>query len=66
MNNTSKFFPRALAWLTVPALAASLLLSSCSNDPKATDPDNTATVVENPDVAPVTADTTASDTAAPQ
>jgi len=63
MTNPLKSTPRLLAWLTVPTLAASLLLSSCSNDPKATDPDNTATVVENPDVKPVTADSAATNTA---
>ncbi|GAA4368984.1 hypothetical protein GCM10023185_42210 [Hymenobacter saemangeumensis] len=61
MTTTAKSSFRSFSLLLIPALAASLLFSSCSNDPKATDPDNTATVVENPDVEPVTADTTSTE-----
>ena len=35
----------AFAWLTVPALAGGLLLSSCNSQPTATETDKTATVV---------------------
>ncbi|SFQ00217.1 hypothetical protein [Hymenobacter arizonensis] len=45
MTRTSPFSPKALAWLFVPALAGSLLLSSCSSEPTATEADKTATVV---------------------
>jgi|GEM_PF-6804342 len=64
MTNTTKS-PSRPTWLLMPALAAGLLLAACSNDPKATEPDNTATVVENPEVPPVTADSTAKNTVAP-
>ena len=41
----SIFRPAALACLLAPALAGSLLLSSCNSEPKATEADKTATVI---------------------
>jgi starvation-inducible outer membrane lipoprotein len=57
--NCLPFRPVALAWLTAPALTASLLLSACNSQPTATETDKTATVVETPNMPPVTADSTA-------
>jgi hypothetical protein len=54
---TSFFFHNLnLRWLALAALTGSLFLTACNNDPKATDPDKTATVVEaeHEEVAPVT------------
>jgi hypothetical protein len=63
---TTFFRSLGLRWLAAPALAAGLFLTACSNDPKATDPDKTATVVEehkDSEVAPVTpGDSTAAGT----
>lgn len=64
MNTFPRFFSKPLAWLAIPALAGSLLLGACNSEPQATDVESTATVVENPDVPPVTADSTAADTTA--
>jgi uncharacterized lipoprotein YajG len=37
--------PATLVWLAAPALAGSLMLSSCNSQPTATEADKTATVV---------------------
>jgi hypothetical protein len=65
----ASFRPAALALLAIPALAGSLLLSSCNSQPTATEADKTATVVPSEtnttsDSAAVTPSGTASDTAA--
>jgi pectin methylesterase-like acyl-CoA thioesterase len=52
-------------WLAGPALALGVLLTSCSSEPKATDPDKTAEVVSDQKTVDVTADSagaTATDT----
>lgn len=61
------FYKSGLRWLAMPALAGSMFLTGCNGDPKTTDPDKTATVVEEhneSEVEPVTAgDSTATGTA---
>jgi acetyl esterase len=52
-------FSYMLTWLAAPALAGGLLLAGCNSQPTATEQDATATVVENPDVPPVTGDSAA-------
>ncbi|HET9502964.1 MAG TPA: hypothetical protein VFO93_05460 [Hymenobacter sp.] len=43
-------------WLAGPALALGVLLTSCSSEPKATDPNKTAEVVSDQKTVEVTAD----------
>ncbi|WP_426061454.1 hypothetical protein [Hymenobacter sp. B1770] len=65
MIRTTHFSSKALAWLFVPALAGSLLLSSCNSEPTATEADKTATVVPSDmNEASDSSATTATDTMA--